>query len=146
MEQTQTDAEGLPVSGAVHGLQSKDVLLHGEGEHVLTVVLPVARGLPQLAVVDIRRRHFLEASPAVLLLCRQFRAENSRGRKTKNRSDILKGINSTTRTPLLSPICNHLQFYTPLCETYYETIHINPARTLYTVCRKGNLIDLSAHT
>ena len=58
----------IPVSWAVHGFECKDVLFHGEGEHVLAVVLPVARRLPQLAVVDVGGGHLLEATSAVLLL------------------------------------------------------------------------------
>jgi len=56
------------VSRAVHGFERKGLLLHLEGEHVLAVVLPVARGLPQLAVVDVGRDHFLEAPLPVLTL------------------------------------------------------------------------------
>lgn len=56
---------------AVHGLQSKDVFFHGEGEHVVTVVLPVTRRLPKLAVIDVGGGHFLEASSPVLLLAQQ---------------------------------------------------------------------------
>lgn len=58
----------LPVPGAVHGLECKDIFLHGEGEHVVAVVLPVARCLPQFAVVNVWGGHFLEASSPVLLL------------------------------------------------------------------------------
>lgn len=57
-----------PVSWAVHGLEGEDFLLHGEGEHVLAVVLPVPRGLPQLAVVDVWRGNLLEPPPTILLL------------------------------------------------------------------------------
>lgn len=60
-----------PVSRAVHGLEGKDLLLHLEGEHVLAVVLPVSGGHPQLAVVDVRRHHLLEASVSVLALSRK---------------------------------------------------------------------------
>ena len=58
----------LPVSGAVHGLEGVGFLLHLEGEHVLAVVLPVAGGLPQLAVVNVGRDYFLEAPLLVLTL------------------------------------------------------------------------------
>lgn len=61
----------LPVPGAVHGLECKDVFLHGEGEHVFAVVLPVARCLPQFAVVDIGGGYFLKASSPVLILEKQ---------------------------------------------------------------------------
>lgn len=54
------------VAGAIHGFQRKRLLLRGEGEHVLGVVLPVARGLPQFAVVDVGRDHLLESSFPVL--------------------------------------------------------------------------------
>lgn len=61
----------LPVAGTVHGLQRKDIFFCREGEHVLTVVLPVTRCLPKSAVVDIGRGHLLEASSPVLLLAQQ---------------------------------------------------------------------------
>lgn len=62
----------LPVSRTVHGLQCKNVLLHWEGEHVVAVVLPVARSLPQLTVIDVRRGHLLETSSTVFLLQSTF--------------------------------------------------------------------------
>lgn len=62
----------LPVSRTVHGLQCKNVLLHWEGEHVVAVVLPVARSLPQLTVIDVRRGHLLETSSTVFLLQNTF--------------------------------------------------------------------------
>lgn len=63
----------LPVSRAVHGLKSEDLLLHLEGKHVLTVVLPVAGSLPQFAVVDVWSDHFLEAPLLVFTLwCRNI--------------------------------------------------------------------------
>lgn len=58
----------IPVPRAVHWLQSKDVIFHGEGEHVFTVVLPVARCLPQFAVINVGGGYFLEASSPVLIL------------------------------------------------------------------------------
>lgn len=67
-EETNERCGFLPVPGAVHGLECKDIFLHGEGEHVVAVVLPVARGLPQFAVVNVWGGHFLEASSPVLLL------------------------------------------------------------------------------
>lgn len=54
--------------GAVHGLEREGVPLDGEGEHVFAVVLPVARRLPQFAVVDVRGGHFLKASSPILVL------------------------------------------------------------------------------
>lgn len=61
-------APHLPVTRAVHWLQSEDILLHREREHVFTVVLPVARCLPQLAVVNVGGSYFLKASSPVLVL------------------------------------------------------------------------------
>ncbi len=58
----------LPVPWAVHGLECKNVLFHREGEHVFAVVLPVARCLPQFAVIDVGGGYFLEASSPVLIL------------------------------------------------------------------------------
>lgn len=54
--------------GAVHRLQSKDIVLHREGEHVVAVVLPVSRRLPQFTVVDIGGGYFLKASAPVFTL------------------------------------------------------------------------------
>ena len=54
------------MTGTVHGFQGESLLLYVEGEHVLRVVLPMAGGLPQLAVVDVGRDDFLETSLSVL--------------------------------------------------------------------------------
>ncbi len=56
------------MSRAVHGLEGEGLLLYLEGEHVLTVVLPVTGGLPQLTVVDVGRHHLLETPLPVLTL------------------------------------------------------------------------------
>ena len=61
----------LPVPGAVHGFQCEDLVLHREGEHVVAVVLPVARRLPQFTVEDVGGGYFLEASSPVLFLGKQ---------------------------------------------------------------------------
>lgn len=57
---------------AVHGFEGEGLLLYLEGEHVLAVVLPMSRGLPQLAVVDVGRHHFLEAPLPVLTLRKEL--------------------------------------------------------------------------
>lgn len=57
--------------GAVHWLQSKYVIFHGEGEHIFAVVLPVARCLPQFAVINVGGGYFLKASSPVLILEKQ---------------------------------------------------------------------------
>lgn len=62
------ETEVSPVSRAVHGLESEDLLFHLEGEHVLTVVLPMPRCLPEFAVVDIGSHNLLEAPLPVLTL------------------------------------------------------------------------------
>jgi hypothetical protein len=57
--------EHLHVAGAVHGLERIDPLFVGMflvdlgDEHVLAVLVPVARGLPELAVHDLRGADFL---------------------------------------------------------------------------------------
>lgn len=61
-------ALNLPVARTVHGLECKNVLFHRKGEHVFAVVLPVARCLPQFAVIDVGGGYFLEASSPVLIL------------------------------------------------------------------------------
>lgn len=67
------------MSRAVHGFQGKQLLFHFKGEHVLAVVLPVARGHPEPAVIDVRGDHLLESSfPVFTLLgktqcmCREY--------------------------------------------------------------------------
>lgn len=50
------------MSRAVHGFQSKQLLLHLKGEHVLAVVLPVTRSHPEPAVVNVWGDHLLESS------------------------------------------------------------------------------------
>ena len=84
------------MSRAVHGLQSKLLLLHLEGEHVLAVVLPVARGHPQAAVVDVWGDHLLESSfPIFTLLGNkqntrvEINAHTSGGSKTLKSKFIL---------------------------------------------------------
>lgn len=63
------------MSRAVHGFQSKQLLLHLKGEHVLAVVLPVARGHPESAVVDVWGDHLLESSfPIFTLLENKYNA------------------------------------------------------------------------
>jgi len=54
------------VSWAVHGFESKYFFLHFKLEHVLSIMVPVSRSLPQFAVVDIWRDHFLVAPPVIL--------------------------------------------------------------------------------
>lgn len=61
----------LPVPWAVHGLEGKDVIFHREGEHIFAVVLPVARCLPQFAVIDVGGGYFLKPSSPVLILEKQ---------------------------------------------------------------------------
>lgn len=58
----------LAVPGAVHGLQAELLLLDIESEHVLGVVAPVSRRLPQVRLVHVGRHDLLEPSQAVLLL------------------------------------------------------------------------------
>lgn len=59
-----------PVSRTVHGLQSEGLrALRCHSEHVLAVVLPVARALPQCSAVQSRGHDLCEASPSVLALC-----------------------------------------------------------------------------
>ena len=43
------------VSGTVHRLDSKLLLVHRQTKHVVGIVLPVARGLPEFRVVNVGR-------------------------------------------------------------------------------------------
>lgn len=60
--------EHQAVARAVHRLQPEVLLLDLELEHAVGVVVPVARGVPQLGVVDVGADHLLEPSLPVLLL------------------------------------------------------------------------------
>lgn len=62
-----TRVEEDTVSRAVHGLESEGVVLDLEREHVLGVVLPVSRGLPELRVEHVGRADLDEATLVVLL-------------------------------------------------------------------------------
>jgi len=62
-----TVREEQTVTRAVHGLQSPLVLLNLEGEHVILVMLPVARLLPQGRVVHVGRHDLLVATAPVLV-------------------------------------------------------------------------------
>lgn len=57
-----------PVPWTVHGFEGKGVLFNIKGEHVVTIMLPVARGFPEFAVVHVRREYFREVTPVILLL------------------------------------------------------------------------------
>lgn len=76
------------MSRAVHGFEGEGLLLHLEGEHVLAVVLPVAGGLPQLAVVDVGRHHLLETPLPVLTLPKTQQRFHTKTYFT-NKSDVL---------------------------------------------------------
>ncbi len=54
--------------GTVHGFESEGVRLTGHGEHVLAVMLPVTRSLPQRRAVQRRGHDLAEAPPPVLTL------------------------------------------------------------------------------
>jgi hypothetical protein len=58
----------LAVSGAVHGLQAISLLLDVKGEHVLLVVTPVTRDLPQIRLVHVGGHDLGEATFSVLAL------------------------------------------------------------------------------
>lgn len=57
-----------PVPWAIHGLKGESVLVNVKGEHVLTVMLPVSRGLPELAAVHVGGQDLREVALVVLLL------------------------------------------------------------------------------
>ena len=59
-------AEEEHVTRAVHRLQPEGLLVLRDQEHVVAVLLPVARDLPELGVVDERRLHLEIAAPRVL--------------------------------------------------------------------------------
>ena len=53
------------VSGTVHRLDSKLLLVHRKTEHVVGIVLPVARSLPEFRVVNVGRTD-LDIAPLVV--------------------------------------------------------------------------------
>ncbi len=62
----------MDMAGTVHGLDRVVPVLRGRGEHVVFVVLPVTRPLPQAAIEDLRAADLLIAGlyvdpPQVLL-------------------------------------------------------------------------------
>lgn len=56
------------VAGAVHGLEAKLLLLNLQNKHVLLVLGPVTRRLPQIGLVHVGRNDFLEVTLAVFAL------------------------------------------------------------------------------
>lgn len=54
------------VSRAVHRLQAVRLLLNVKGEHVLSVVSPVARGLPQVRLINVGADDLVKSSLLVL--------------------------------------------------------------------------------
>jgi hypothetical protein len=63
-----TVAEHDTMAGTVHGLQGKVLVLSREAEHVVLVVLPMARGLEQLFGEDVWRHDLGEATAPVFAL------------------------------------------------------------------------------
>jgi hypothetical protein len=77
----------LPVSRAIHGLESVSFLLDLKAEHVIGIMFPMAGGLPQLGVVNVWGDDLFEASLPVLFSqkfhkaivnCCSFREEEAR--------------------------------------------------------------------
>ncbi len=61
---TQITIKDLDVTRAVHRLDGVDALFRFRDEHIVVVVLPVTRALPQHAIHHLRRAHFLVAGYA----------------------------------------------------------------------------------
>lgn len=53
---------------AIHGLKGESVLVDVKGEHVLTVMLPVSRSIPELAAIHVGGQDLREVALVVLLL------------------------------------------------------------------------------
>jgi len=64
---TLTVREKETVTRAVHGLQGPLILLNLEGEHIVLVMLPVTRLLPESGVVHVGRHDFLVTAGPVLV-------------------------------------------------------------------------------
>jgi hypothetical protein len=84
----------IPVSRAVHGLKCKLLLLHLKGEHVLAVVLPVARGHPEPAIEDVGSDDLLEPSFPIFTLLEQ---------NTHTRRSMLTSVEGIKLTGQLYP-------------------------------------------
>lgn len=87
------------MSRAVHGFQSKQLLLHLKGEHVLAIVLPVARRHPESAVVDVWGDHLLESSFPIFALL-----ENKHDTHVRNREVHTSGGRKIERAVLYYPV------------------------------------------
>ena len=71
------------VTGAVHGLERKLLVLGRQAEHVVLVVLPMARRLEELLGVDVGRHDLREATSPVLLLWRRQYNVSKRERESE---------------------------------------------------------------
>lgn len=56
------------MTGAVHGLQAITLLLDIEGEHVLLIMSPVTRDLPQVGLVHVGSHNLVETTGSVFAL------------------------------------------------------------------------------
>ena len=87
------------MAGAVHRLHRVLGALHVKAEHVFLVVLPMARALPELDVVDVGRDDLAEATRPVLLLDapgwekkKHVHAEDSRERSRRRELEVRHGL------------------------------------------------------
>lgn len=82
------------VPRTIHGLKGKSVLVNVKGEHVVTVMLPVSRGFPELTAVHVGGEHLHEAASVVLLSYEIHKCiinEGSSGKKeTASRTQIME--------------------------------------------------------
>lgn len=87
-----------PVPGAVHGFEGEGLLLRLKWKHVLTIVLPVAGRVPQLAVVDVGGHDLLETPLPVLALPE---TQQSVRQQSFSSEDSAAPVHSVTAHPLV---------------------------------------------
>lgn len=104
-------SEDLAVTRAVHGLESELLLLDFEGEHVLFVMCPMTRGLPQIGLVHVGGHDLSESSLAILALqkihqsivdTRTVGEEEGRTRRSFIEEEQLLILTNLSVIPLLS--------------------------------------------
>lgn len=82
------------VPWTIHGLKGESVLVNVKGEHVLTVMLPVSRSLPELAAVHVGGQDLREVALVVLLSYEVYQcvinAGSSRKKETASGAQIME--------------------------------------------------------
>ncbi len=115
-----------PRTWAVHGLEAELRLLHLEREHVLAVVVRVARRAPQVEVVDVGGHHLL-----VLVLPVLLAAGGRKGRMLVKGQDRVPTNLSCLRERQQR---RHMQGQRPLAAVGRCTVPMSPCHYLIVAC------------